>query len=71
MITFTFEDYKNGNFDKNLPVFIHTAWGYKEVTGMRWPDTNAHVVCGKDNGGFGMSYMVSWQTQLFQNVEDK
>lgn len=45
-------------------VFIPTAWGEQEVTSIRWPDTDPWIVCGKENGGFGLSYCVHYGTTL-------
>lgn len=46
-------------------LFIKTAWGYQEVNYIRWPETNPWVVCPKMNAGFGQSFMVCYDTQLF------
>lgn len=69
MTRFTVQQYINGDYDHSKPVFIDTFNGPQEVTGIRWPETNPWVVCGKDNGGFGMSYCVHYGTALFQEVK--
>lgn len=45
-------------------VFVPTAWGPKEVSYVKWPESDPWVYCPKDNGGFGMSYCVHYGTEL-------
>jgi hypothetical protein len=45
-------------------VFIKTAWGLQEVTGIRMFSDGPWVVCGKENGGFGKSYCVCYDAEL-------
>jgi hypothetical protein len=45
-------------------VFTVNAFGRQEVTGIRWPETNPWIVCGKENAGFGISYCVNYSDTL-------
>ena len=49
-------------------VFIPTAWGPKEVSHIKWPESNPWAHCPKDNGGFGMSYCVHYGTELLLSL---
>ena len=44
---------KFNTISKSHTVYIDTAWGRKEVTSLQ---RDYWVRCGRDNGGFGMSF---------------
>ena len=60
--TMTVEEFIKCGSD--IPVYLDTAWGFKRVSHIRWPETNPWAVCPEDNGGFGMSYCVHYGTTL-------
>lgn len=65
--TITFETYKKRFIAGTLgdkKYFLPTFQGDKEVTGIRSFSDGDWVVCGKDNGGFGMSYCIHAGTIL-------
>ncbi len=62
----TVRDYINGYTD-NKRVYMRED-KTREVTGIRWPETDPWIVCGKENAGFGLSFCVHYGTPLF--VED-
>ena len=45
-------------------VYIKTHAGLEEVDYVKWPETNPWVHCPRSNGGFGLSYCVSWSDPL-------
>ena len=45
-------------------VVINTFAGPEEVGYVRWPEDNPEVVCPKANAGFGLSFMVSHNSEL-------
>lgn len=67
MRSITVRDYIQGKAN-GRKIYIKTFHGVEEVTGIRWPETNPWVVCGKSNAGFGFSYCVHYDTPLY--VED-
>jgi hypothetical protein len=59
----TIKDYMDGKLEGKV-VYLNTFNGKQEVTSMRVLGQDLWAVCGKDNGGFGMSYMVGADTKL-------
>lgn len=58
--------YLNDNeIAQNNTVYIDTAWGFQEVSGIRNFSDGPWVVCGKENGGFGISHMVLMESILY------
>ena len=64
MNTITVKDYIEGKAE-GKKVYTETAWGRKEVTSFRRFSDGPWIVCGKDNGGFGMSYAVCLDEKLY------
>ena len=61
----TVEDFINGKLTGHK-CYTDTAWGYHEISHVQWPKTNPWVVCPKMNGGYGQSFMVSYDTPLYR-----
>jgi len=50
-------------------LYISTAWGFAEVSYIKWPETNPWAYCPKLNGGFGQSFMVCYSTDLYTQAD--
>lgn len=60
----TVEELLKDGFPKGKKVYLETAWGLQEVTSIRMFSDGPWLVCGKENGGFGLSYSVSTSRKL-------
>ncbi len=63
-MTITVRDYINGEAPEGATLYLPTAFGEYEVTGINWPHTDPWIVCGKANGGYGQSFCVHYDTRL-------
>ena len=58
-------EYKDGAFlFHGQCVYLSTFSGEHLVGHIRWPVTDPWAVCPKANGGFGLSFCVSYETPL-------
>jgi len=65
----TVRDYIDGKFPQDSTLWLSTFNGPLQVTGIRWPETNPWIVCGKANAGFGLSFCVHYGTPLYLSKE--
>ena len=60
------ENWKNGYVPKKR--YIKIQGKLVELGYIRWPESNPWAVCLKENGRYGLSYMVCYDTPVY--IED-
>jgi|GEM_PF-6654719 len=70
VIEITVQRYANESQWSEMPVWIFTSHGPQRVTGLRRFSDGPWVVCGEENGGFGVSYCVTWDSRLYVGLRE-
>ena len=67
----TVREFNEKGAPEGFKAFLPTLSGDLEVGYIRWPEVDPWAVCPKENGGYGMSFMVGLNTHLIlKEVEE-